>query len=48
MCRGLPPLDPELPVLVPGDRSCHDNDDDGDNDGDEGVDVHSDPNQGTR
>ena len=20
MCRGLPPLDPELPVLVPGDR----------------------------
>ena len=47
MCRGLPPLDPELPVLVPGDRSCHDNDDDGDNDGDE-VDVHSDPNQGTR
>ena len=46
MCRGLPPLDPELPVLVPGDRSCHDNDDDGDND-DHG-DVHSDPNQGTR
>ena len=45
MCRGLPPLDPELPVLVPGDRSCHDND--GDNNDDD-VDDHSDPNQGTR
>ena len=47
MCRGLPPLDPELPVLVPGDRSCNDNDNDGDNDDDD-VDHHSDPNQGTR